>query len=552
MMQSLPTPAMPAWLPWQEAVVLIVVLAVLVAVRRLSAARPGDGVRARLFLGVPWGTLLTMAGVLAVYLFLQGAWWHPRNPLVTPFRTWSYFYPFGMLTGAFTHGSQGHITGNLMGTLVYGTVAEYVWGHYPRKRGVQTFTSLRTNPLARILAVPVAMFVVGVFSAVFAIGPIVGFSGVVFAIAGFALVTRPTLFLGAFLGNRVLDLLYSALRYPVSTASGQTRFVTPWWSNIAIQGHAIGILAGVIVALALLWNRDERPDTLRVFFATLVFAVAQGLWAVYIPLGGGRFRLFRWAGTALVFVLALVVAAATVGSDREFRPGFDRRPASLAVVVLLVVLGALSLAAVPTNVVDLQDDQLPEGGIEVRDYVVTYDENVPNAYFESIWVPTQREGASVNASGVIVASAEREVWIAAVQPGRLAVNGKERVTVGGATWRESVYANRTDWSVLGNDSVYRVQLRREGGQPRTAHTSEPSTADVILDGRNVTVAAQQNGFDVSVTRGNETVGQAPLPANMTQTRIGGLTFERNRSRLYAGTDGTRVKIAERRQQAARN
>ncbi|MUV48447.1 rhomboid family intramembrane serine protease [Haloarcula sp. CBA1122] len=552
MMQSLPTPAMPAWLPWQEAVVLIVVLAVLVAVRRLSAARPGDGVRARLFLGVPWGTLLTMAGVLAVYLFLQGAWWHPRNPLVTPFRTWSYFYPFGMLTGAFTHGSQGHITGNLMGTLVYGTVAEYVWGHYPRKRGVQTFTSLRTNPFARILVVPVAMFVVGVFSAVFAIGPIVGFSGAVFAVAGFALVTRPTLFLGAFLGNRVLDLLYSALRYPVSTASGQTRFVTPWWSNIAIQGHAIGILAGVIVALALLWNRDERPDTLRVFFATLVFAVAQGLWAVYLPLGGGRFRLFRWAGTALVFVLALVVAAATVGSDRSFRPGFDRRPASLAVVVLLVVLGALSLAAVPTNVVDLQDDQLPEGGIEVRDYVVTYDENVPNAYFESIWVPTQREGASVNASGVIVASAEREVWIAAVQPGQLAVDGQERVTVGGPTWRESVYANRVDWSVLGNDSVYRVQLRREGGQPRTAYTSEPSTADVILDGRNVTVAAQQNGFDVSVTRGNETVGQAPLPANMTQTRIGGLTFERNRSRLYAGTDGTRVKIAERRQQAARN
>ncbi|KAA9397122.1 rhomboid family intramembrane serine protease [Haloarcula sp. CBA1130] len=552
MMQSLPTPVIPAWLPWQEAVVLAVVLAVLIAARRFSDVRLGDKMRARLLLGVPWGTLLTMAGVAAVYLFLQGAWWHPRNPLVTPFRTWSYFYPFGMLTGAFTHGSQGHLTGNLMGTLVYGTVAEYVWGHYPRKRGVQTFTALQTNPLARILAVPVAMFTVGVFSAVFAIGPIVGFSGVVFAIAGFALVTRPTLFLGALLGSRVLDLLLSALRYPVSTASGQTRFVTPWWSSIAIQGHALGILAGVIVALALLWNRDERPDTLRVFFATLVFAVAQGLWAVYLPLGGGRFRLFRWVGTALVFVLALTVAAATVGSDRSFRLGVDRRPASLAVVILLVALSALSFAAIPTNLVDLQADQLPEDGIEVRDYVVTYDENVPNAYFESIWVPTQREGTSVNASGVIVASAEREIWIAAVQPGRLAVNGQERVTVGGPTWRESVSAKRTDWSVLGNASVYRVQLRREGGQPRTAYTSEPSTADVILDGRNVTVAARQNGFDVVVTRGNETVGQAPLPANMTRTRVGGLTFERNRSRLYARTDGTRVKVAERRQQAARS
>jgi len=552
MIQSLPTPAVPGWVPWQELVVLAVVLGVLFVVRRFAGARPEAVLRERFLLGVPWGTLLTMAGVLAVYLFLQGAWWHPRNPLVTPFRTWSYFYPFGMLTGAFTHGSQGHITGNLMGTLVYGTVAEYVWGHYPRKRGVQTFTSLRTNPFARILVVPVVMFVVGVFSAIFAIGPVVGFSGVVFAMAGFALVTRPTLFLGVLLGNRVLDLLYSTLRYPVSTASGQTRFVTPWWSNIAIQGHAIGILAGVVVALALLWYRDERPATLRVFFAALVFAVAQGLWAVYIPLGGGRFRLFRWVGTALVFVLALVVAAATVGSDREFRPGFDRRPASVAVLVLLVVLSALSLAAVPTNLVDLQADQLPEDGMEVRDYVVTYDENVPNAYFESIWVPTQREGASVNASGVIVASAKREVWIAAVQPGRLAVNGEAQVTVGGPTWRESVYANRTDWAVLGNDSVYRVQLKRAGGQPRTAYTSEPSTADVILDGRNVTLTARETGFDVVVTRGNETVGQAPLPANMTRTQVGGLTFERNRSQLYARTDGTRVKVAERRQQAAQN
>jgi hypothetical protein len=75
---------------------------------------------------------------------------------------------------------------------------------------------------------------------------------------------------------------------------------------------------------------------------------------------------------------------------------------------------------------------------------------------------------------------------------------------------------------------------------------------VILDGRNVTLTARETGFDVVVTRGNETVGQAPLPANMTRTRIGGLTFERNRSRLYARTDGTPVKVAERRQQAAQN
>lgn len=544
MIQSLPSPAVPAW---QESVVLIAVLAVLISVRRFTDGRLGAALRARLFLGVPWGTLLTMAGVLAVYLFLQGAWWHPRNPLVTPFRTWSYFNPLGILTGSFTHGGQGHVTGNLMGTLVYGSVAEYVWGHYPRKRGVQTFSSLRANPFARILVVPAVMFVIGVFTAVFSVGPVVGFSGVVFALAGFALVTRPTLFLGALLGGRVLDLVYSALRNPVSTAAGQTRFVTPWWSDIAIQGHAIGLLAGIVVAAAVLWYRNERPSTARVFFAALVFAVSQGLWAVYIPLGGGRFRLFRWAGTALIFVFALLAAAATIHADREFMPGFDRHPASLAVMVLLVVLGALCLAAVPANLVDLQEDQVPEDGIEVGDYVVTYKEDVPNAYIESIWIPTGQAETSVNASGVIAASAEREVWIVAVQPGRLAVDGQESVILGGPTWRETVHANRTDWAVLGNDSVYRVQLRREGGPRRTAFVSDPSTADVILDGRNVTVTASEEGFSLEVMRENETVGRGPVPANMTQATIGGLTFERNRSRLYAQTDGTRVKVAELQQ-----
>lgn len=549
MIQSLPTDALPTppvWLPWRELVVLAVVVAVLLGVRRIAGDRPGVALRARLLLGVPWGTLLTMGGVLAVYLFVQGAWWHPQNPLVTPFRTWSYFYPLGMLTGAFTHGGQGHVTGNLVGTLVYGSVAEYVWGHYPRKRGVQTFTSLRTNPFVRILAIPVVLFVVGVYTAVFAVGPVVGFSGVVFALAGFALVTRPTLFLGALVGSRVVDLLYSALRYPVSTASGQTRFVTPWWSNVAIQGHAIGLLAGIVAAAGLLWYRSERPNAPRVFFATLVFAVFQGLWAVYVPLGGGRFRLYRFLGAALVFVLAFLTAAVTIDADRRQFPSFDRRPASLAGIVILVALGALCLAAVPTNVVDLQADDLPADGVDVRDYTVTYDEDVPNRYFENIWYPTQG-GVSINASGVIVASAEREVWIVAVQPGRLAVDGRETVTVGGPTWRSSVRATRTDWAVLGNESVYRVQLRPAGGERRTVYTSEPSTAAVILDGRNVTLSASEGGFDVAVTEANETVGRAPLPANMTRTTIGGLTFERNRTRLYARTGGTRVQVAERRQ-----
>ncbi|MBX0294024.1 rhomboid family intramembrane serine protease [Haloarcula nitratireducens] len=535
-----------AAVPFRPLAVVVAVAVALVALRRLAGGRLLDPLRRRLLFGIPWGTLLTMAGVLAIYWFVQGAWWHAR-PLVTPFRTWSYFYPLGMLTGPFTHAGEGHVTGNLMATLVYGTVVEYVWGHYPRERGTQTFSSLATNPFARILAVPAAMAVVGVFTGVFAIGPVVGFSGVVFALAGFALVTRPFLFLGAFLANRIVDLVYTALRYPEPTVGGATRYITPWWADIAIQGHAIGLLGGVVVAGMLLRAREERPRPTGVFFATLVFAISNGLWAVYLPVGGGRFTLYRWLGTGLVFLLALLLAAGTRPLDGRF-PRFEWHGPSIATLVIVIALGALCLASVPTNLVQIGPDEVPEDGVEVRDYVVTYDENVRDAYVGGIPTPFGIGEAQTNVSqsGVVVANADREVWIAAVPKGRLSLNERVPVIVGGVGWRETVYANRTGWSVLGNDTVYRVQLRREGGERRTAFTSPPSTADATIAERNVTVRPSDAGFQIAVSRGNQTIGRGPIPANMTASTIGGLTFDRNRTRLYAGENGTRVIVAEKR------
>ncbi|WP_254280377.1 rhomboid family intramembrane serine protease [Haloarcula marina] len=531
--------------PFRPAAVVLAVVVGMVGLRRLTGDRLTAPLRRRLLFGVPWGTLLTMAGVLAIYLFVQGAWWY-HHPLVTPFRTWSYFYPLGMLTGPFTHSGQAHITGNLLGTLLYGTVVEYVWGHYPEERGVQTFTSLSTNPFARILAVPAAMAVVGVFTGLFAVGPVVGFSGVVFALAGFALVTRPYLFLGALLGSRIVNQIYTALLYPEPTVGGTTRFVTPWWANIAIQGHAIGLLAGIVVAGAYLWHRQERPATTRVFFATLVYAVSNGLWAVYVPVGGGRFTLFRWLGTALVFVLALLVAAATAQLHHRL-PRFERDWHSVAGVVLLVAFGALCLASVPANTVAIGPDNVPQDGVTVRDYVVTYDEDVRNEYVASISLPLGLgdDRTNVSESGVIVASDQREVWIAAVPKGRLALDQRATVVVGGVGWRETVVASRTGWRVLGNDTVYRVQLRREGGDPQTAFTSAPSTADAQLDGRNVTLRPGSGGFELKVTRKNGTSVVGPLPANMTTETVGGLTFRRNRTNLYASVNQTRVKIAQK-------
>ena len=543
MIQATPElPSVIAGLPLRAGIVVLVLLGTAVGLRRFAGVTVPDAVRARLLLGVPWGTLLTMAGLLTVYFFLQGAWWHPR-PLVTPFRTWSYFYPLGILTSAFTHDGLGHLIGNLLGTLVFGTVVEYAWGHYPTRRGVQTFTSLRTNPFARILAVPLAAVVVGLFTALFAIGPVVGFSGVVFALAGFALVARPTLFLAALLTNRIVDLVVATLRFPEFTARARQQFVSPWWADVAIQGHAVGMVAGVVLAIWLLRWRETLPRVPRVFFAALVFAVFQGLWAIYVPLGGGRFTLFRWLGTAGVFLLALLVALAVSDVEQPLAVGFERPSASLATLALVVVLGALALAAVPTSVVTIGPEQVPDDGITVRDYVVTYDENVRNEYAAGIWTPVETDRTLVNESGIIVASDTRDTWLPVVQKGRLALNGRATVIVGGLGWRERIVANRTGWVVLGNDTVYRVQLRREGGEPEPVFESPPSTPAATIDDRNVTVQPTEEGFLLEVRRGNETLGVGPVPTNTTTADIGGLTFERNRSRLYVSQNGTRVNIA---------
>ena len=539
MLQSSPAASLSS-IPWRPLAVVAAILVVAVAVRRLAGRRLLTPVRRRLLLGVPWGTLLTAASVLALYLFVQGAYWQGR-PLVTPFRTWSYFGPVGMLLGPFTHAGPGHLTGNLLGTLVYGTVVEYVWGHYPRKRGAATFSSLRTNPFTRILAVPAAMAAVGLFSGVFALGPVIGFSGVVFALAGFAVVTRPYLFLGALLANRVVGLVLRALRSPEPTVGGSVRFVTPAWANIAIQAHAVGLFAGIFLAVGILWARSDRPDPAQLFFAVLVFAVSGGLWAVYVPLGGGQFRLFRWLGTVAVFLLALLVAAATRNSDRRLLPDFEGSWPSVAGFALIVVLGALCLAAVPANLTTVGAGDMPEDGVEVRDYVVTYDEQAQNRYFSNIPV-VSRYRDPINQSGVIVASDDREIWIASVSKGRLATAGRATVVVGGVGWRDTVAVNRTGWAVAGNESTYRVDLTYNGTR-RTPFMSDPATVDGTLADRTVTVRPAEGRFELVVRRGNETVGTGPVPENMSSARIGGLTFERNRSRLYAGTNGTRVPIA---------
>jgi membrane associated rhomboid family serine protease len=543
--------SVPGWLPVHQLLLAVAAAGSAAVALRLSGGAVGSRLRRRFVLGVPWGTFLSGAFVLAVYLFVQGGWSHPFSPTTIPYRAWSYFYPLGMLASGFAHAGMGHLVGNLVGTLAFGALAEYAWSHYPTERGVQTFTSPLTDPFVRIGAFVAGTLAVGVVTGLFVLGPAIGFSGVVFAFAGFALVRYPLATVVALVGARLLSLVYNALRYPTLTRGGETAFVTPWWADIAIQGHALGLFVGATLAAVLAERRGVRPSALALWLGTLLFSVSQGLWAVYVPLDGGRYRLYRAVGTALVFVLAALFASAATTSRRPLveRIDLSYREAALGLVAATAL--ALALVAVPFNLFVVDDPGAgvtENNSVEVRDYTVFYAHDVPNQYVSSVDVGPLGDASRVNASGVIVVSESRQIWWEVVSTNRLAHDGRRRVGVGGLGWREAVVANYTGWKPVGNRSAYAVSLRRADAAPadrRLAYASPPRRAEPTVEGRNVSVVPGES-FALRVTRDGRRAGTAPLPGENRTTAAGGITFVRDGAAVYATTEnGTRVRVASR-------
>ncbi|ELY62248.1 rhomboid family intramembrane serine protease [Natronolimnohabitans innermongolicus] len=304
----------------------------LVAVRRLhrTERRWGDVARSRLVMGVPWGSLLVIALVFCVYLFVQDGITDFSDPVTLPYRAYSYFYPLGMLTASFSHAGPDHLLGNLAGAAVVAPIAEYAWSHYPDERGEGTFTSLWTNPWLRALVIfPGIVVAITIGTSFFALGPVIGFSGVVFAFAAFALVHYPIVTIVGVLGvQSVLLTVYRALQVPVGVYVAQPSPPSaPSWAGIAIQGHALGFFVGLVLGIAVLRARGQRPDALRVWLAILLYAFAQGLWQIYWFGGGNVYVLLQGPGVLIVLVLAVVITAALVASDRPLLPRRgDRSP----------------------------------------------------------------------------------------------------------------------------------------------------------------------------------------------------------------------------------
>ncbi|WP_066415057.1 rhomboid family intramembrane serine protease [Halorubrum aethiopicum] len=557
-------------LPVDAAHLLVAGAAAAVALAAVYASdRPagswGRRLRSRLLLGVPWGTLVAVGFVIGVYLFVQSGLENPYRPVVIPFRAWSYFYPEGMLWAGFSHASRGHVTGNLLSTLVAGTLAEYAYGHFPRERGRETFGSLRENPYVRALCVvPGAILTFGVVSSLFALGPVIGFSGVVFALWGFALVHYPVGTIASLTAATLVGVVYETIRTPVEIAEATPSFGPPGWANIAIQGHALGLIAGALVGVWLLRRRSVstvragsmRSSALVVFAAVLLFGASRRLWAVYWYLGNQRYELYRALGLAGVLALAAIVAVAAAGRERPLRPALavpnprtiresvaSATPAAVGLFLLLAAFAAVAGPAVVPNLVAVDEAGLPGDPIEVEGYQVTYAEDVEDRTVSAVDVEAFGRSTSVRTSGVIVANPDREIWTRAVSKGNLDFWGYRAVDVGGTGWRETVWVQRTGWVAIGGNATYRV----DGVHDETRSTlfvSDPARAEPVLDGRNVTVAAVEGGFELRVAHAGENATASVPPRNESVT-LQEVEFRHEAEAIYAVRGDSRVRVAER-------
>lgn len=312
----------------------------------------------RFLYGVPWGTVVSIVGVVGFYLVAQSGFSHWGSPVTLPFRSWSYFYPEAMLVSGFAHASPGHLTGNMIGTLVLAPIVEYGWSHYPPREPEQSYKfpppgsvhpgdspvkeangRLVDTPWVRALVIfPAIVFAISLLTSVLALGWSLGFSGTVFAFGGFAVVYFPLAAVVAMVAFTSTSILFNTLQQPVLRATADTGAPGPpsWWA-VNVQAHMLGFLIGVVLAIALLQYRAERRRPEWVFFAALIFTLTRQLFA--FTTSGGEDIYLQLRGIGLIFILALIVLiTATVAADDHPLPNPFTTPDWLPTNRLLSVL----------------------------------------------------------------------------------------------------------------------------------------------------------------------------------------------------------------------
>lgn len=480
----------------------------------------------RFVLGVPWGSLVSILLVVLVYLFVQSGLENWSDPAVLPFRSWSYSYVLGMLAAGFSHAGPGHLLNNLLATLVLAPLVEYAWGHYPhddtgRRLPAEPPVADRSEddaggdagdsrgrldrPVARALVwFPLGLVAVSVLTSVFARGFSLGYSGTVFFLLGVAVVLLPLATIVGMVTLTGVTVVFRALQTPVLRVTADAGGPgPPAWAGVNVQAHLVGFLLGVLVAFALLRHRNRRPDVGRLALAVVLVVLVRSLWS-YATSSGDVYT--RWQGFGVIFVLflAAVIVAMIAIEDEQLVGSVTLRDVVVGGVVVITVVIALS--SVPPNTIGMDEDPVPDtDAISVQDYTVTYAEEVPHGRFD------------LNDSGVIVVSEQRDLWASVEEPDQLAHSGNATAVVGGVGWRGTVHVERSDWHVVGNDTVYAVALEHDD---RRVHPfqSDPRRAEARIAGHALSVVPAPGEFRLRVTYDNETVGERAIPpTNETRT-----------------------------------
>ena len=565
----------------------------------------------RLLYGLPLGTIVVVGVLVTVYLFLQDGLTHWSDPLVFPFVSWSYQYPAGVLTAGFTHSSPSHIVSNLTGLVAFGVLVEYAWGHYRRPeetgnwpwvRALLVFPALLlgagfvtaavglgpglgfsgavfallgaavvTLPGPAVLAVLAASVLSTVVS--FIQEPIVegtvtaapptppGWAGVGFHAhaVGFLL----GVLFGLWLLTRDLPrpsiASVAAGTFVVGVVQGLWLIVLTPARSTFVRYDAVGFV--VLVGVAMLVGVAVGGSTARfepILGSRRWLPSRRGLawgWGVFVVVGGiaigaaGVLESTVPLGTMLLFVGA-GVAAWVLPAVAVLLPGRGplsrRRLATVVLAMGLILLAAPGIYSGGANIVDtgLED----RSTLDVNDYQVVYGTDLTVTRGNLFDGPGEAFNTSDTAA-VAVTSQQRQLWTLGVRSVRLAAEPTQTIVVGGVGWREDVSVTRSSWGVVGNETVYAVDLAGDDQCVRS-FTSPPATAGHTLGDRQVAVAPTDTGFEVQLTTTDgQVIDTTPVPPVNETTTVDTLSVTTvdhgNTHVIEVSTADTTVTIADR-------
>lgn len=488
--------------------------------------------RTRWLWGLPWGTLVVIGWLFAVYLFVQRGWWHWYRPVVVAFTAVAMWDPTGWLLAGFSHVSPAHLRGNVTTTLVFAPIVEWIWGHRTGREGPLSAPGIRAFVLF-----PLGVAGITVFATLSSWGPVIGFSVGAYALIGIVLVHRPVLALLGLLARSVVRFAWRTIDNPVQFAETSVEVVEPSWYGSAVQGHLVGLLIGILVGLWLLRGTDRAPSPGRLYSASLVLGVSLSLWTIWWIVGPEQFVLYRGAGALVVLAIATLVTVSATGVELPVP-----EPRRMAVGVLVVAVVGMGIVGMGLNLAPAEP--APDSpGLTVGDYRITYAEDVPDGMVNVVDIEAFGLTTDVRTSGVIVASERRNVWRRTTSKAELATHGVERFSVGGLGWSREIIAVRNGWIPLGTEPVYIVWLGVDG-EFEPSYASPSRQARAVLANRTFTVRPEDGKFFVDVHHEGE-VETARVPDADEVTTAMGVEFFREGEHLVAVVGDSGVPIATR-------